>query len=199
MGYRKMKPQSLLSPVIMMATAALVVFLGLRFAVDESPIPSSLNESRLPPEKQAIIDAEAARRSEAASLPTAPYRGPPTPAPYTPVPPSGTAAGDGVLIPSGQAPFSSMAYLFENSWRASVGSETVIVYAGAATQDRNQGVVLVAVQDSNGNFIPAQTGRYETPGKVGSVRIVDAEGTTVVLQAADGTTYRFDPLARVFV
>jgi len=62
-------------------------------------------------------------------------------------------------------------------------------------------VVAIAplAPDDNGQYL--STGEldvYEAPGNVGPLLIVDVEGTTMVLQTADGGTITFDLVSLSF-
>lgn len=96
-------------------------------------------------------------------------------------------------------------YLIENQWWETIGSQWIRVYAGAQRGDGAndlpkpwQGMVFVSVLGLDGTMLP-DGGSYKTPKKVGSVKIVDAQGQRLVLKAEDGTLFYFDVPTRQFV
>jgi hypothetical protein len=75
---------------------------------------------------------------------------------------------------------------FVNYWVGHVRDQWVSVYAGSQDADPTQGgVVVMPYGAPPGEFLP-------TPVAAGSVKIESAEGTTLTLLAADGTTFVFD-------
>jgi hypothetical protein len=73
-----------------------------------------------------------------------------------------------------------------NYWVGHVRDQWVSVYAGSQDPDPTQGgVVVMPYGAPPGEFLP-------TPVAAGSVKIESAEGTTLTLLAADGTTFVFD-------
>jgi len=94
-----------------------------------------------------------------------------------------------------------------NYWVGSVdgGATYLQVSAGARKEQSGEitstGVVAIAplAPDDNGQYL--STGEldvYEAPGNVGPLLIVDVEGTTMVLQTADGGTITFDLVSLSF-
>ncbi len=82
---------------------------------------------------------------------------------------------------------------FVNYWVGHVGDQWVSVYAGSQDADPTQGGVVVMPKGSPpGQFLP-------TPVAAGSVKIVSAQGTTLTLLAADGTTVVFDVRSESYV
>jgi hypothetical protein len=176
------------------ATALLAIVAVLGSIIGISSVVTS--DSPLPPEKQAIVDQQAAFRSQGATLPTAVVRGPPPAGSLGGEPIQGTAAGAGTIYEDGPPPFPSAAYSLQNHWRAMIGSQTLVVWAGANGQDPEQGVILVMIEKEDGAY--SEASRYETPLRLGSVRIVDAHGMVVRVRAADGTAFEFDTSSRSF-
>lgn len=150
------------------------------------------------------------------------YRPPPAVTP-TPGPtafrpwPRRTPAGAGAIITGSLlysfdvyfAMMSRFSYHHENAWYTDSegGRVRTVAYAGAVKEPGGrttmQGEVLVRVI----RVAPQQLFNYEvvqsdvvlTPVQVGAVRIVDAVGERLILQAKDGTTFYFDVPARRFV
>ncbi len=102
------------------------------------------------------------------------------------------------IIDSGLAPFSAQQYRFENQWQDVVGGKHTNVWAGAAGDDPNQGVVVVRTTSLD----LAEVGRAEvfrTPGYTGPLRITDAHGTVLTLISATGATFTFNVEGRQMV
>ena len=93
--------------------AKLIGFLavaGIAMAVALASVARS--DSPLPPEKQAVLDQEAAFRSAAALLPTAAYRGLPPTRAVTPAPDPGIPAGSGAIY-YGNSPLPAQAFFLQ--------------------------------------------------------------------------------------
>ena len=120
----------------------------------------------------------------------------------------GRPLGGGELTDEGSTGF-GMGYKLLNSWLRIDQGNAVIVYAGTrragpAAQDYSQGVVIVQeyrdfpCRDNHGWTTGSPTD-YLTPGRNGEVRIIDAVGETLKLQAEDGTLFYFDVATRQYV
>jgi hypothetical protein len=115
-------------------------------------------------------------------------------------------AGIGTIVEDSPSGYSSN-YLLENEWREVIGDKLIRVFAGALQGNGIvflprpwQGLVIVEVRIPNTDaFVAGESGFFNTPSKVGSVKIVDAQGERLVLRAEDGTTFYFDVPARRFV
>lgn len=130
---------------------------------------------------------------------------------YTPLPPSERtakpapyagseipriSAGVGTIVETGQAPFPSESYTFENRWYEVKDGRSIVVYAGALAQEPSQGVLIVVVQTLNYGPVPGAGGYYPTPLKAGAVRVVDAEGEVLTLSSESGMDFVFDGASR---
>ncbi len=83
-----------------------------------------------------------------------------------------------------------------NHWQDSVDGEFVLVSAGVSAEDTTQGLVMVVrVSADRGSYI---RNFYPTPTKSGEVKVTGAEGTDLILQAADGSQITFDVLTNQF-
>ena len=69
-----------------------------------------------------------------------------------------------------------------------------MAYAGVTGSDPSQGAVMVTPVAAG-----QRGGRYLTPTKHGAVRVVDAVGEVLELEAEDGTTFYFDVPSRKFL
>ena len=111
-------------------------------------------------------------------------------------------AGSGIIIESPQAPLPAASYVGRNEWLEELANWAIAVYAGGEKPQQRggavtQGVVVVLKEAPNGAFIDG--GTYRTPTEAGAVRITDAVGERLTLQAADGTTFYFDVATRQWV
>ncbi len=190
--------------VIVVGTAVAVAAAVLVLRSGGDPVRSDYPYPTLPPEKQAIADREEKLRLDALAAPIPPAfaKGPPPTRqpPSSPLPDNilRIPAGAGTIVEEGLAPFPSSAYLFQNSWHEAQGDQTIIVYAGVEAHDRSQGLAVVLV-DLDYKPVPGAGGFYLTPSKSGSVRIVDAQGLLLPLDAKDGTRFLFDVASRQFL
>jgi hypothetical protein len=102
------------------------------------------------------------------------------------------------IIESGQAPLPAAGFVIENQWHDVIGGEHVNVYAGVERADPSRGLVVVDTTplDLNGDGTPG--GVYYSPAATGSLRIVQAAGSTLVLVSARGSRFVFDAAARRF-
>ncbi|MBI4497919.1 MAG: hypothetical protein HY689_08490 [Chloroflexi bacterium] len=147
-------------------------------------------DTSLPPEKQALEERYARDRATARQTPKDHQQGPPPQTPgQRPLRPRG-------LIEHGQAPFSSQDVVVRNQWQDEVNGAWVHVYAGALAGDPEQGMVVVVTESADGMLGTAH--RYPTPNQSGAVRIVKAEGTTLVLVAPGGPPFTFDVQSGTF-
>ena len=83
-----------------------------------------------------------------------------------------------------------------NHWQDTVGSEYVLVSAGVRAEDPAQGLVMVV--RVSGDRLNFSRNFYQTPTKSGEVKLTGANGTDLVLQAADGSQITFDVLTSQF-
>jgi hypothetical protein len=95
------------------------------------------------------------------------------------------------VIESGLAPFPSGVYRIENQWQQLLHGQHTSVYAGALGADPARGVVVVQ-STSVDNARVGKPREYLATAGSGPLRIVRAEGLTLVLQGADGSEFMFD-------
>jgi hypothetical protein len=112
-------------------------------------------------------------------------------APAEPIP--SRPAGAGTIVEAGD--HSSKIAIVENVWIEGSGSSQITVVAGALRAERDNGRLdlsqgFVEVRARTGTTHPS--GRFLTPLAVGPVRIVDAVGEVLTLQASNGTQFYFD-------
>lgn len=102
------------------------------------------------------------------------------------------------IIDSGQAPFSAQAYRFENQWQDVVGGKHTNVWAGAAGDDPQQGIIVVTTTSLD--LTQAGTPEvFRTPSRTGSLRITDARGTVLTLVSSGGAAFTFRVESRQLV
>jgi hypothetical protein len=118
-------------------------------------------------------------------------------------------AGSGTLLESSFSPLNST-YRICNQWLADINDYHAIVYAGGRQSDTAggsallndlswPGMLVVSVTDSKGNYLANLGGTYWTPANEGPVRIIDANGTTLILTAKNGTSFIFDVVKRQYL
>ncbi len=135
-------------------------------------------------QKIAVLQREdqnrAAARSRAPTKPQNPRASQPAPVPD---PPRRTGIIEGVM-----APFSSQDVQIANLWQEKVNGQWVQVYAGALTSSSKQGLVIVVTETPTGVIAK----RYLTPIQAGTMKIVQANGSSLTLKAANGVIFTFD-------
>jgi hypothetical protein len=112
-----------------------------------------------------------------------------TPSPTAPFtyPPTG-ASENGYDIASGQL----LGVVVLNGWRGIWDGKPVGIYAGASSDDPDQGVIAVVI--NSGPF-----GNFPAPTRHGGVRVVSEQDNRLTLVSTDGTTYYFDIPAMSYV
>jgi len=146
----------------------------------------------------------AAAATEVARTPVHPGAGlEPTPAPQ-PSPWSTDphrAAGAGTIVEDGQAPATPRTFMGQNHWYERLPDRIISVYAGSEGSggDRTQGLLMVIVRAPDETRSLERGQLYSTPIKAGPVRITDAVGERLTLQADDGTHFYFDVATRQWV
>jgi hypothetical protein len=79
-----------------------------------------------------------------------------------------------------------------NGWSGIWDGKAIAIYAGATSDDPDQGVIAVAINS-------APFGKFPTPTKHGGVRVVSEQDNRLTLVSTDGTTYYFDIPAMSYV
>jgi hypothetical protein len=72
-----------------------------------------------------------------------------------------------------------------NGWSGLWDGKSIAIYAGATSDDPDQGVIAVGINS-------APFGNFPTPTKHGGVRVVGEHDNRLTLVSTDGTTYYFD-------
>ena len=83
-----------------------------------------------------------------------------------------------------------------NHWQDSIGSDFVIVSAGARADDPNQGMLMVL--RVSGNRLQFERKIFNTPHTAGAVRVVGADGTLLTLESASGVRFQFNAASGTF-
>jgi hypothetical protein len=86
-----------------------------------------------------------------------------------------------------------------SGWRGIVNGEYMDVWAGAYKYDADQGVLLVFTRTLTLSRSSGERPEYTTPARVGSVRIVAADGLRLTLEAGNGQQFIFDAGTRQWV
>jgi hypothetical protein len=107
----------------------------------------------------------------------------------------GTGPAHGIVNNS-QTPFPADEYVIQNQWQDLIGGQWVQVYAGSLYEDSSQGVVIVRISPADWSNSTI-AGEYRVKG--GSLRIVSASGSILVLQNPAGLHLKFDAGARKFL
>ena len=155
---------------------------------------------QLPPDKQVVIDAYAALEGQGgtppakdpADIPNVPVVGADQRGPY-----SISVSGNGNIVEAPLGPPGALDATFTNTWNATTSKGIVEVYAGRLISDPVQGLVIVAVWDSD-HAVWLGGGRFLTPRKIGGIRVSGAVGSVLTLLGDNGTTVTFDAINRVF-
>jgi len=142
-------------------------------------------------EKLWMMDQEAILAATAAVMPTLVPSGPPTPNPFEPTLPP---LPRGILEGGGDS-FSSSDFIVQNMWQDQIDGIWVMIHAGANGDDHTQGALSVVWRLPTG----IQGGRYPTPQKSGSIRIIAVKNMLVSVVAQDGSTYTFDLTKQTWV
>lgn len=130
----------------------------------------------------------------------------PTPVPITPTPATigRQPAGAGFIVDDFTPPFPAMSHIITSMWYQESANQRIIVYAGAlrdnpgVSSQATQSVVIVELQTLDGKNLPGG-GTYLAPQKAGAMKIVNAQGTRLILQAETGAMFYFDVMTRQFV
>jgi hypothetical protein len=178
------KPRRLTILIAALALAAALATTGWKLV-------AAGGNGKPPAPKQAVLDKLQQQRAAAAAAPHArkhPGARPPTSCPRKVTP---------GIYPFRFGPFSGGRNLINVASVVTPGGAAYEVYAGATDDDAEQGV-LILLSDI-GDACAAAAGKerpslhaYQTPTRDGPVTITQVEGTTVVFQAANGTTGRFN-------
>ncbi|MCA1833294.1 MAG: hypothetical protein ABR548_00610 [Actinomycetota bacterium] len=99
------------------------------------------------------------------------------------------------IIDDGQAPLPGTEYVIENQWQDVVAGEHVNVYAGLSLR-ASRGVLVVdtTAVDYSDSITPG--GIYLAPEGTGSLRIIEAVGSKLIVLSASGAQFAFDVARR---
>ncbi len=145
----------------------------------ESNSTTQADRPQLPPPKQAI--QEQYNQERAVGLQSPAPRNPNLSYPTTPLVSPITGIND-----SCSAPFPAIDVVINNCWQGSVNGVMTIVYAGAESDNSQQGIVIV---DTVPDYPAAPTEqRVETPIQAGSVTVAAAQ-TPILMLVSDTGSY----------
>jgi hypothetical protein len=83
----------------------------------------------------------------------------------------------------------------ENYWRGKINGNNAIVFAGVLVDDPSQGFIAVQITSKRTTV----GGRYPSPTKSGSLRILEEENNILVIQSAKGEVFYFNVLTQQYV
>jgi hypothetical protein len=106
---------------------------------------------------------------------------------YTPLP-----TGKAIYLPTGtmesgyaMATGKTLGINAVNGWSGLWDGKSIAIYAGATSDDPDQGVLAIGINS-------APFGNFPTPTKHGGLRVVGEHDNRLTLVSTDGTTYYFD-------
>jgi hypothetical protein len=139
----------------------------------------------------AYAEYEATRQANMMLMTADPNKTPELPPPITDEPfPTGIFEGQG------QEYKPSVARI-NNRWQGIVDGEYVTIWAGAPTNDLEQGILFIWRTYAKREH--SRGARYLTPEKAGSIRIVDVQANRLILSTEDGDVFYFDVPGERFV
>ena len=142
----------------------------------------------LPADKQARLDAEAARRAGGS-------RADKPADPGSQRPPSTAPAWELGVVEDDESPLRD--YEVRNRWAGILDGKTVVVFAGFKAGQPGAGAVVVCVATADGTF--SSMSPVDAPAGSGALRITGAQGSILSLTGASGGTLHFDAVAQHFV
>lgn len=99
------------------------------------------------------------------------------------------------LIDNPSVPMSSAVFRAENAWKQDLGDGYMLIIAGCSPTDTSKGILHVSIHRKG--YTTSRT--FLVPGEKGSIRIIEAAGTRLVLEAANKETLYFDMPGLSFV
>lgn len=151
----------------------------------------------LSPDKQAVLDANAAAGANA--VPPAPKNPSAIPAAPPPTPPPN--AGKVILASDGagfQVPISSQVFSATSAWSDLRGNTLLEVFGGIDAADISKGAIFVAGTDESTGASAPSSGVYVAPAGTGSLTLTSVNGTTVSFVTSSGTSGTFDLATQTF-
>lgn len=113
--------------------------------------------------------------------------------------PISRSMGAGILVESGNAPYSLAGFDFVNYWYYdNKDSSKIIVMAGGEVNNPKSGTLVIAVSSPSNNSELIQALAFNTTMSDGYLRIVNADGEILTLVSADDLVYEFDVASMQF-
>ena len=158
----------------------------------DSVIASAAPAGKLLPKAQADLTVQqtlAAARAHARAKPGVHVRPIPQPQPVR-------HAG---IIEMRQGPFPATEFTVRNFWQGPIGSDWLLVYAGAKrSPDGGVDRAAVRVYSETPDLYVTLVGTFPVVNAIGAVRIAEASGDRIELQSDKGSKVGFDLLTRQF-
>jgi hypothetical protein len=85
-----------------------------------------------------------------------------------------------------------------NYWQGSVDGQSVMVFAGAAADNPNQGLVVVVTASLDPNVSDIYFVTVLAPGETGTLRVVDESDGLITLETPNGTKLMFNLSEKTF-
>lgn len=96
-----------------------------------------------------------------------------------------------------QGPFSALEFTVRNFWQGPIGSDWMLVYAGAkrgANGSAGGGALRLYNEpiNANGDYTLQEIGTFAAPAGTGALKIIAVKGDTMQLSTGGGKTISFD-------
>jgi len=128
-----------------------------------------------------------------------------SPAPKDPVPqPAAAAAMESSQVETGifegsEGMVRPEQAKINNYWRGLVDGKVYMLMAGSTAADSEQGLVVLVVASLDPTDSAVNFSYYNSPSRIGSLRVESMIDDSVMLQASGGVSYRFDLKTLAFV
>jgi hypothetical protein len=103
----------------------------------------------------------------------------------------GFEEADGIVVVP--VPYSPMNYRIKNVWKGKIDQDKVLVYAGAITNDKDQGIVIIRYIKNNESYF------FLSPSKSGILTITGYEGSILRLSSEQDDVFYFDVANGVYL
>ncbi|NTW88944.1 MAG: hypothetical protein HGB26_07460 [Desulfobulbaceae bacterium] len=104
-------------------------------------------------------------------------------------------AGAGDIIETSAQPWFRKSFIVTNYWTAPIEGFQVVAYAGYDRDSPQQGAIYVQWGEPGAPHPTRENGYYPAPEGIGSLHVVDAVDTVLVLSSEEGATVQFDVIS----